>query len=163
MSAPIGLALARIVPVATTFAITMCHFDQLLIFSSLHSGTNGASRGGRSVAPHVMRKYVQGALPVIIVLEFSSYGILGWNVYQRLPLWKWYAVGLLCFLSHLVNAPYSWRLITTIMKGDEETEKQEKKELSAALDRFLLMTKLRLIFTELPLMCIVVSGALAGL
>lgn len=50
------------------------------------------------------------------------------------------------------------------MKGDEETEKQQgKKELSAAFDRFFLMTKLSVVFTELPLMCIVVSGALAGI
>ncbi|KAJ2995827.1 hypothetical protein NUW58_g1157 [Xylaria curta] len=160
MAAPV---VTRIIPVATTFAITMCHFDQLLIFSSLHSTTNVAGRGARGVAPHVMRKYVQGALPIIIVLEFTSYGTLGWNVYHRLPMWKWYSVGLLCFLSHLVNAPYSWRLITMIMKGDEETEKHEKKELSAALDKFLFMTKLRLVFTEFPLLFIVVSGALAGI
>ncbi|KAI0539810.1 hypothetical protein GGR58DRAFT_499851 [Xylaria digitata] len=163
MSTSVGLSLSRIVPVATTFAITMCHFDQLLIFSSLHSANNAVNRGARSIAPHVMRKYVQGALPIIIVLEFTSYGTLGWNVYHRLPLWKWYAVGLLCFLSHLVNAPYSWSLITTIMKGDEETEKHEKKDFSAAFDRFLLMTKLRLVFTELPVLCIVLSGALAGI
>ncbi|KAI1810345.1 hypothetical protein GGS20DRAFT_205780 [Poronia punctata] len=162
MASQIGLSLARIVPVATTFAITMCHFDQLLIFSSMHDAPETGNRTARSFAPHVMRKYVQGALPVIILLEFTSYFTLGWNVYHRVPMWKGYAVGLVCFLSHLVNAPFSWGLITTIMKSDEEQEKQGKMDLSAALDRFLFMTKLRLVFTELPLIYIVVSGALAG-
>ncbi|KAI1100050.1 hypothetical protein F4804DRAFT_58501 [Jackrogersella minutella] len=156
-----GLALARIIPVATTFAVTMCHFDQYLIFSSFLS-SNASPQARQRVLPHMLRSYVQGALPIIIVLEFVSYGAFAANVYYRLPLWKWYAGGLVCFLSHLFNAPYSWKLLTAIMQADEGAHKEEKQDIRPTLEKFVRMNKLRLILTELPLICIVLGGSLIG-
>lgn len=141
----------------------MCHFDQLLIFSSFLPRSSPPSNS-RAMLSHVMRAYVRGALPLIIVLEFSAYGVFAANVYYRVTFWKWYAVGLTCFLTHLANAPYSWRRLQAIQYGglDGAAAGKEGKQSAQgdALEEFVRMNKLRLILTELPLMVIAIAGAL---
>lgn len=141
----------------------MCHFDQLLIFSSFLPRSSPPSNS-RAMLAHVMQAYVRGALPLIIVLEFSAYFVFAANVYYRVPLWKWYAIGLACFLTHLANAPYSWRRLQAIQYGESAAaaaEKEGKKSVqSDALEEFVRMSKLRMILTELPLMVIAIAGAL---
>ncbi|RYP45622.1 hypothetical protein DL768_008059 [Monosporascus sp. mg162] len=156
---PLAQSFLRLVPIATTFAISMCHFDQHLVFSSFLPA-KAPPHDKPSMVSHVMREYIQGALPLVIALEFASYGCFAANVYYRLPQWKWYGFGLVCSLTHLVNAPYSWKLLTAIKRGDEVTAKKEGKPVktTAALEEFVRMNKLRLILTELPLMAIVIGA-----
>lgn len=146
----------------------MCHFDQLLIFSSFLPAASPPANSHRALA-HVMRAYVRGALPLIIALEFSAYGVFAANAYYQVsPLWRWYAAGLAAFLTHLANAPYSWRRLNAIRYGDgEEDGKRAGKEgrrtataQGAALEEFVRMNRLRLLLTEVPLMVIAVAGAL---
>lgn len=47
------------------------------------------------------------------------------------------------------------------MDGDATVEKTERQELRDALKNFVRMNRLRLLLTELPLMGIVLNGALA--
>lgn len=111
-----------------------------------------------------MQAYVHGALPLIIVLEFSAYGVFAANIYYRVPLWKWYAIGLACFLTHLANAPYSWRRLQEIQHGEVHVAAAGKEGKRSAqwdaLEEFVRMSKLRLILTEVPLMVIATAGAL---
>ncbi|GME22842.1 hypothetical protein VPNG_00188 [Neofusicoccum parvum] len=151
---PLTTSLIRLVPVAATFAVTMCHLDQHLIFSSFASPT-AASRGAHHVLPHTMRRYVRGVLPFVIALEAAAQSCMAAVVWQRGPLWRWYAVGLAGFFVHLANAPYAWRLLTAIRDDEAKAGRPE------ALARFVRMNKLRLVGTEVPLLVIVVWGALA--
>lgn len=138
----------------------MCHFDQQLIFSSLLPARAPPHNSHRVLA-HVMRAYVHGALPVIIALEFTAYGCFAANVYYRVRLWQWYGVGLACFLSHLANAPYSWKRLAAIRYGEDDPAGRDGKTAQrAALEEFVRMNKLRLVLTELPLMAIAIAGAL---
>lgn len=117
--------------------------------------------GTLRVLPHLIRVCYWGIIPFVLVLEFSSYGCIAANIYYRTSLRGWYAFGLACSLSHLVNAPYAWSLLKVIMNGDKPADKTEKQEMRDALKDFVHMNRLRIFLTELPLLCIVLKGALA--
>ncbi|KAI1464436.1 uncharacterized protein F4812DRAFT_443401 [Daldinia caldariorum] len=157
---PVGMSAIRLIPVATTLALTTCHYLQHLMFSSFLS-TKAPAPGSLRVLPHLVRVCFWGIIPFVLVLEFSSYGCIAANIYYCTSLRGWYAFGLAFSLSHLVNAPYAWSLLKVIMNGDATTEKTEKQELRDALKNFVRMNQLRIFLTELPLMGIVHRGALA--
>ncbi|ROW17982.1 hypothetical protein VPNG_00188 [Cytospora leucostoma] len=159
-SSPVAQSLLRLVPIVTTFTISMCHFDQHLILSSFLPAAAPPHNSPRVLA-HVMREYVQGVLPVMLAMDFLAYGCFAANVYYRVRLWRWYGVGLVFFLSHLANAPYSWKRLVAIQYGEDGTaEKDGKTAQRDALEEFVRMNKMRLVLTELPLLAIAVAGAL---
>ncbi|GAP85177.1 hypothetical protein SAMD00023353_2201140 [Rosellinia necatrix] len=156
---PLGLFVIRMVPVATTTGLIMCHYLQHLMFSSFLTAKPPA-KGNLRVLPHLIRVCFWGIIPLVLVLEFASYGCLAANIIHRPHLRGWYSVGFACSISHLVNAPYAWNLLQTMMNGDATVEDTDKPELRTALNDFVRMNRLRVFLTEVPLMAIAIRGAL---
>ncbi|KAI0162090.1 hypothetical protein GGR57DRAFT_453113 [Xylariaceae sp. FL1272] len=114
-----------------------------------------------NVLPHLVRTCFWGIIPYVLILEFSSHGVISANMYYRTEHRRMYGLGLACSLSHLVNAPYSWGLLKVIMNGDKPVQNIERRMLKAALQDFVRMNRLRILLSEVPLMIIVLVGALA--
>jgi hypothetical protein len=115
------------------------------------------------VLPHLIRVCYWGIIPYVLILEFSSYGCLAANAYYRPQLRRWYTFGLALSLSHLINAPYAWSLLKVIMQGDKpEAGEIDKQKVQTALEDFVRMNRLRILLSEVPLMGIVLRGALVA-
>ncbi|KAF2431633.1 hypothetical protein EJ08DRAFT_171801 [Tothia fuscella] len=138
-------SLVRIAPVATTFSMTMCHLDQHFLFSSFRSPRT------ESALPSTMKSYLDGILPFVVSLEFTSYATLAANIWFTRSAWGWYAGGLLLSIVHLFNAPYAWKLLSRL-----QSEEEDSLDRQGTLRAFLRMNLLRILVTDVPLIVAVI-------